>query len=166
MTKRGKKLFVTVVVLAGGLLMLAWALWRRAGEAPVLGFLGDQQAVYHVEARGGRIDVYSWPADYESVATEAAKELLQVGFEGISGPANPNYRMYVRPGPHQIVVRVRRAKLEKATGISREYSNTPGWVVVDVEQIHYRPFEYLGRLWDHAWAPRPSFPPPQSATGQ
>lgn len=118
MTKRRKILFGAVavlasgfLVLAGGLLVLAGASWWRAAKTPVVRFLKGQQVVYHNAYREGSVDIYCWPAEFESFAAQAREELqLRAGFVEVSvrshyGPA------FSRARPRQVIVCLHRAQL-------------------------------------------------------
>jgi hypothetical protein len=166
MAKRGKKLLVAVLILGASLLAVPAALWWYSGRAPVFRFLAGQQPIYHEHSRTGSIDVYSWPAEFESVAAQAREELLRAGFVDISSQGTSNMWLFSRPGLRPISVGVGRGKLlEQSGGITTFDGHTPGWVLVRVGQGRLTPFQYLRYLWGRITSPPPP-PQPKSAAAQ
>jgi hypothetical protein len=158
-------MFVAVVVLAGGLLMLAGVFWWRSGRTPIVRFLSGQQIVYHHAHREGSVDIYCWPAEFESLAAQAREELLRAGFVEVS--VRNHYGLaFSRARPRQVIVCLHHAQFVQATDGTWGWYGVPGWVAVEVRYGRLAPFQDPGYLWHRVRSPKLSFPPPQSATGE
>jgi hypothetical protein len=155
---------VAAVLLTGALLVLGGVSCWRAGRMPVFRFLAGQQPVYHGHYRNGSVDYFSWPAEFESVAAQASKGLLQAGFVGrdTSPPgARDRWQEFSRPGLRRISVSVQRGKFVEGTGGNVRFnSHAPDWVLVGVRRSRFDPSTYLRYLWKRVTPPPP--PPPQA----
>jgi hypothetical protein len=146
MTKRRKMLFLATIALLGGLLTLAAVSWWYSTRTPTFRFLSGQRRLWHgpsvryegVVQPGQHItmDIYSWPADFGSLCTEASEELSRAGFGDFSHPGvTGREREFFQPGLRRIRVIISRGKFEKGESTTTvAVSDTPGWVVVMVEQ--------------------------------
>jgi len=160
MTKRTRKLSVTGVVLAGGLLLLGGVFWWYSRSAPAFRFLGDQRPVSHRQYQNRRLDTYTLAGEFESVCAEISSELSRVGCVEVTPPLISNfYREFSRPGFNRIIVRVHRGKFERLN----EYTLTTtgeGGVTVEVGRGRPGLWEYLSNRLPGRASPPPGPGPP------
>jgi hypothetical protein len=163
MTKCRKMLSLAVVALLGGLLTVAVVSWRHAARTPSFRFLSGQRRLWHgpsvryegvvVPGQHITMDIYSWPADFGGLCTEAGKELSRASFRNVSYLEE---REFFQPGLRPIRVIISRGKFEEGESKTTfGVSETPGWVVVMVEQNRPSLWQSLSALLRRLRRPSP-----------